>query len=111
MKAVVLRKKEDLVVRDVPKPRPGRGEALVEVTDCGIRGSDIRYPHGENPWAKHTLGEVRANPDNIIPGHEVASVVAEVGEGVDRGLIGGVEAFRVAEAADSGAIKVMIKGA
>jgi L-iditol 2-dehydrogenase len=100
MKAIVLRKTEDLIVEDVPKPSPGRGEALVKVTDCGICGSDIRYLHGENPWAQHTLGEVRANPPNIIPGHEVAGVIAEVGEGVDSGMIGkrvGVLCFKVDE--------------
>jgi len=100
MKAIVLRRKEDLVVADVPKPEPGRGEALVQVTDCGICGSDIRYLHGENPWAQHTLGEFRANPENIIPGHEVAGVVAAVGEGGDAGLIGkrvGVLCFKVDE--------------
>ena len=100
MKAIVLRRKEDLVVAEVPKPEPGRGEALVKVTDCGICGSDIRYLHGENPWAQHTLGEFRANPENIIPGHEVAGVVAAVGEGGDAGLIGkrvGVLCFKVDE--------------
>ena len=73
---------------DVPKPAPGPGEALVRVTDCGVCGSDIRYLHGENPWAQHTMGEFRENPDNIIPGHEIAGVVAEVGEGVAPGLTG-----------------------
>jgi L-iditol 2-dehydrogenase len=100
MKAIVLRSREDLAVEEVPKPLPGRGEALVKVTDCGICGSDIRYLHGENPWAQHTLGEFRANPDNIIPGHEVAGVVAEIGEGVDAKLIGkrvGVLCFKVDE--------------
>ena len=100
MKAIVLKSKENLVVEEVPKPEPGRGEALVKVTDCGVCGSDIRYLHGENPWAQHTLGEVRANPDNIIPGHEVAGIVAEIGEGVDPGLLGkrvGVLCFKVDE--------------
>ena len=100
MKAIVLRRKEELVVEDVPKPEPGRGEVLVRVTDCGVCGSDIRYLHGENPWAQHTLGVRRDNPDNIIPGHEVAGVVAEVGEGADPGLIGrrvGVLCFKVDE--------------
>ncbi|MCL6518312.1 MAG: alcohol dehydrogenase catalytic domain-containing protein [Armatimonadetes bacterium] len=88
MKAVVLKEKERLVVEDVPKPVPGRDEVLVRVTDCGICGSDIRYFHGENPWSQHTLGEIRANPPNIVPGHEVSGVVEEVGENADRSLIG-----------------------
>lgn len=100
MKAIVLKNPGNLVVEDVPKPSPGRGEALIKVTDCGVCGSDIRYLRGENPWAQHTLGEKRENPPNIIPGHEIAGVVAEVGEGADESLIGkrvGVLSFRADE--------------
>lgn len=98
MKAIVLRKKEDLAVMDVPKPPLGPGEVMLRVTDCGICGSDIRYLHGENPWAQHTLGEMRENPPNIIPGHEVVGIVDEVAEGVDPSLVGrrvAVLSFRV----------------
>ncbi|MDO8684898.1 MAG: alcohol dehydrogenase catalytic domain-containing protein [Armatimonadota bacterium] len=100
MKAIVLRSKEDLIVEDVPKPSPGCGEVLVKVTDCGICGSDLRYLHGENPWSQHTLGEKRENPNNIIPGHEIAGVISEAGDGVDSQLIGkrvGVMCFSVDE--------------
>ncbi|MDI6827822.1 MAG: alcohol dehydrogenase catalytic domain-containing protein [Armatimonadota bacterium] len=100
MKAVVLKDKEHLVVEDVPKPPLGEDEVMVRVTDCGICGSDIRYLHGENPWAQHTLGEIRTNPPNIIPGHEVSGIVHEVGENADRSLIGkrvAVLCFKVCE--------------
>lgn len=100
MKAVVLREKENLVVMDVPKPPLGRDEVMLRVTDCGICGSDIRYLHGENPWAQHTLGEMRENPRNIIPGHEVCGIVEEVGENADRSLLGkrvAVLCFRTCE--------------
>ena len=88
MKAIVLRRKEDLAVMDVPKPPLGSGEVMLRVTDCGICGSDIRYLHGGNPWAQHTLGEMRENPPNIIPGHEVVGIVDEVADDVDKSLIG-----------------------
>ncbi len=88
MKAIVLRKTEDLVVQDVPKPPLRPDEVMVRVTDCGICGSDIRYLHGENPWAQHTLGEMRRNPPNIIPGHEVVGIVDEVGPDADPSLLG-----------------------
>jgi len=100
VKAAVLREKENLVVEDVPKPPLGREEVMLRVTDCGICGSDIRYFHGENPWAQHTLGEMRTNPPNIIPGHEVVGVVDEVGEDADKSLLGrrvAVLSFKVDE--------------
>lgn len=88
MKAVVLHQTDRLSVEDVPKPRLGRNEVMLRVTDCGICGSDIRYVRGENPWAQHTLGEMRTNPRNIILGHEVAGIVDEVGEDADESLLG-----------------------
>lgn len=98
MKAIVLREKENLLVEDVPMPPLGPDEVMLRVTDCGVCGSDIRYFHGENPWAQHTLGEMRTNPPNIIPGHEVAGIVDEVGDRADRSLLGkrvAVLSFRV----------------
>ena len=75
MKAVVLRKPADLAVLDVPDPSPGEGEVLMRVTACGICGSDLRYVRGENPWAQHTIGELRENPPNIILGHEIVGII------------------------------------
>ncbi|MHB0934967.1 MAG: zinc-dependent alcohol dehydrogenase [Armatimonadota bacterium] len=100
MKAVVLHEKEHLAVEEVPEPPLQRNEVMLRVTDCGICGSDIRYYHGENPWAQQTLGEVQENPPNIIPGHEVAGVVVRAGEGADEVLIGkrvAVLSFKVDE--------------
>lgn len=88
MKAVVLRKTEDLAVMDVPMPQIAPDQALVRVTHCGICGSDIRYLHGDNPWAKQTLGEKHENPENIILGHEVTGIVEQVGEKCDPALLG-----------------------
>jgi len=98
MKAVVLRKPADLAVLDVPDPSPGEGEVLMRVTACGICGSDLRYVRGENPWAQHTIGELRENPPNIILGHEIVGIITEVGPGVPRDRIGdrvGVLCFKV----------------
>ncbi len=80
MKAVVIKKPHYLVVRDLPRPKPRPDEVLVKVAACGICGSDIRYFHGDNPWAKQTLGEWRENPPNMPLGHEFAGTIAEVGE-------------------------------
>jgi len=88
MRAVVLRGTDDLAVLDVPVPKIGPGWALVRMTHCGICGSDIRYLHGDNPWAKQTLGEKHENPTNIILGHEVTGVVERVGEACCEDVIG-----------------------
>ncbi len=88
MKAVVLRRTNDLAVLDVPVPDIGPDQALVRMTHCGVCGSDIRYLHGDNPWAKQTLGEKHTNPENIILGHEVTGIVERVGGDCDPELIG-----------------------
>jgi 2-desacetyl-2-hydroxyethyl bacteriochlorophyllide A dehydrogenase len=96
MKALVLKSPEQIEVMDVPKPVLSAGQVLIEVSKCGICGSDIRYFHGENPWAKQTLGRHIDNPPNIILGHELTGVVCEVFDESDAHLIGkrvGVNTF------------------
>jgi len=88
VRAAVLRGPEDLVVMDVPRMKPAPGQVLVRVSRCGICGSDIRYFHGENPWAKQTLGRENPNPPNIILGHEFVGHVVEVCDAADAGLVG-----------------------
>ena len=96
MKALVLKSPEKLAVMDVPKPKLSPGFVLVKVCRCGICGSDIRYFHGENPWAKHALGRQVENPPNIILGHEFTGVVHAVFDEADNHLLGkrvGVNTF------------------
>ena len=88
MQAVVLRGPEDLVVQDVPKHDLAPGQCMIKVSHCGICGSDIRYFHGENPWAKQTLGVEVPNPPNIILGHEFVGEVVDVAEDVYQHLVG-----------------------
>ena len=88
VKAVVLRRTNDLAVIDVPVPDITPDQTLVRMTHCGICGSDIRYLHGDNPWAKQTLGKKHTNPENIILGHEVTGVVERVGDNCDSSLVG-----------------------
>jgi D-arabinose 1-dehydrogenase-like Zn-dependent alcohol dehydrogenase len=56
-----------------PVPEPGPGEVRVRVEACGVCGSDVFLQKGgfgdKVPWP-------------IVPGHEAAGVVDEVGEGV-----------------------------
>ncbi len=96
MKALVLKCPGQLEVMDVPKPTLSGGVVLVQVGLCGICGSDVRYFHGHNPWARQTLGRDVPNPPNIILGHEFMGTVVEVHDSADERLIGrrvGVNTF------------------
>ncbi len=96
MKALVLRAPEKLEVMDVPRPKLSSGQVLIRVHRCGICGSDIRYFHGENPWAKQTLGQEAPNPPNIILGHEFVGTVVEAFDPDNANLVGkrvGVNTF------------------
>jgi L-iditol 2-dehydrogenase len=88
MKALVLKKVETLEVMDVPMPRLEPELVLVRVSKCGVCGSDVRYFHGENPWAKQTLQKEIPNPPNIILGHELTGTVVDVHDEKDRYLVG-----------------------
>lgn len=82
MKAVQLVKfgapQETLVYTELPDPRPGAGEVLVKIEAAGICGRDLVVRKGAFPHVKPP----------IIPGHEGVGRVAEVGPGVDKGLVG-----------------------
>lgn len=73
MTAAVCLQPGQIVIEDVEIPRPGPGEALIEVKASGICGSDVRGFQGTHP-------EIDTYP--VILGHEFAGVVAEVGKGV-----------------------------
>ena len=77
MSAALLRKPLELGLAQIPPFEPAPDQVIVEVASCGICGSDLRYYHGENPWALHTLGKSLPNPPNIVLGHEFAGTVAD----------------------------------
>jgi propanol-preferring alcohol dehydrogenase len=74
MKAAVVKDfGAPLVVRDVPVPTPGPGQALVEISATGVCHTDLHAADGDWP-VKPTLP--------FIPGHEGAGTVAALGPGV-----------------------------
>ncbi len=87
MKAVVLRKANDLEVLDIPDPKLQGKQVLVKVDKCGICGSDLRYYKGENPWAKQTLGVESKNPPNMVLGHEFSGEIVDAA-GEFKGRVG-----------------------
>lgn len=78
MRAVVLREWNDLRVEEVEQPTAGPGEVLLEVTACGLCGTDLKMVQGH-------FGE-RGWPPSLpfVIGHEWSGRIAEIGPGVSR---------------------------
>lgn len=85
MKANVFYGVDDIRLEEVPRPKPGPGEALVRVTLTTICGTDVHILRGEYP----------VKPGLII-GHEPVGVIAELGAGItgyevgERVLVGAI---------------------
>jgi propanol-preferring alcohol dehydrogenase len=80
MKAAVVEKfGEPLVIREVPIPTPGPGQALVEIVASGVCHTDLHAAEGDWP-IKPTVP--------FIPGHEGAGVVTALGPGVTHLKVG-----------------------
>jgi propanol-preferring alcohol dehydrogenase len=71
MRAMVLSEpKRPLELRDVPKPKPGRGQLLVRVNTCAVCRTDLHVVDGELSDPKLPL----------ILGHQIVGRVQEIGE-------------------------------
>ncbi|HEY4257853.1 MAG TPA: alcohol dehydrogenase catalytic domain-containing protein, partial [Candidatus Udaeobacter sp.] len=67
---MVLEKVGDpLVLRDLPRPKPGRGQLLVRTSGCAVCRTDLHVVDGELPNPKLPL----------ILGHQIVGHVEEVG--------------------------------
>jgi (R,R)-butanediol dehydrogenase/meso-butanediol dehydrogenase/diacetyl reductase len=77
MHAAVYHGPLDVRIEDVPEPRPGPNELLVEVSRNGICGSDL------HTYVGATKGGASMHLPGIVLGHEFAGVVRDVGDGVD----------------------------
>ncbi|HEU4620242.1 MAG TPA: zinc-dependent alcohol dehydrogenase family protein [Gammaproteobacteria bacterium] len=70
MRAMVQRAAgEPLVPAEVPRPRPGSGQLLVEVEACAVCRTDLHVVDDELPDV----------PRPVVPGHQVVGRVVEVG--------------------------------
>jgi propanol-preferring alcohol dehydrogenase len=71
MRAMILDEpKRPLQLRDVAKPKPGRGQLLVRVSTCAVCRTDLHVADGELPDPKLPL----------ILGHQIVGRVEEPGE-------------------------------
>jgi 2-desacetyl-2-hydroxyethyl bacteriochlorophyllide A dehydrogenase len=75
MRAAVVREPGSVEVGEVPDPSPGPGEVVVRVGATGICGTDLHIADGEFP----------PTPYPIVPGHEFAGEVVELGAAVPGG--------------------------
>jgi len=71
MLALIVEGPRQVSVQEVPYPTPGPGEVTIAVKRCGICGTDLHIYEGD--FISHYP---------LIPGHEFAGLVHEVGAGV-----------------------------
>ena len=83
MKAVIVRKfgpPDVLIAEDLPEPRPGDGQVVVDVAAVGVNFIETTVRAGAFARA--------ANQLPYVPGNEVGGVILEVGPSVDPALVG-----------------------
>ena len=69
MRALVWQGGQTFTLEEVPRPRPAPGQVVIKVAAAAICGSDSH------------LADFGARPP-LIPGHEVAGIVDELGQGI-----------------------------
>jgi alcohol dehydrogenase len=85
MRAAVFERQGKISIREIPKPVPGPGEALIRVTLTTICGTDVHILRGEYPVK-----------EGLVVGHEPVGVVESLGIGVtgyapgDRVVVGAI---------------------
>ncbi|WP_414935782.1 zinc-dependent alcohol dehydrogenase family protein [Amycolatopsis sp. cmx-11-51] len=75
MRAAIVDKPGEIRVGEVPDPRPGDRQVVLEVGACGICGTDLHIADGHFP----------PTPYPIVPGHEFAGEIVELGADVPGG--------------------------
>lgn len=68
MRAVRLHAPGDVRLHEEPRPQPGEGEALVQVTSVGLCGSDLHW------FTEGGIGDARLSRPLVL-GHEMAGVI------------------------------------
>ncbi|MDA3647048.1 zinc-dependent alcohol dehydrogenase family protein [Saccharopolyspora indica] len=72
MRAAIIDQPGSIRVGEVPDPKPGDGQLVIKVGACGICGTDLHIADGHFP----------PTPYPIVPGHEFAGEVVELGADV-----------------------------
>jgi (R,R)-butanediol dehydrogenase / meso-butanediol dehydrogenase / diacetyl reductase len=95
MRAAVCYGARDIRIEEVPRPRPEPGEVLVRVHANGICGTDASEYVSPQMYPLHARHGLTGHEGPLIPGHEFAGTIAEIGDDV--------EGFREGEAIVTGA--------
>ena len=69
---------EPLTLAELPRPRPGEGEILVEVSVCGVCHTELDEIEGRTPPPEYP----------VVPGHEAVGKVVDLGSGCRRHAVG-----------------------
>ena len=72
--AVISAPNTELRIEERDRPSPGRDEVLIRIRACGVCHGDLMLQLGHFPFARYP----------IVPGHEIAGTVEEVGKGVEK---------------------------
>src|SRR5437867_2923912 len=79
MRAMVFESvQQPLCVKELPLPKPGKGEVLIEVRACAVCRTDLHLIDGELPNPKKQL----------VPGHEIVGAITKKGPEAERFQIG-----------------------
>src|SRR5260370_23348597 len=86
MRAVIIDAPGSFRVGNVPELTPRSDELLIRVEACGICGTDLHIIDGESPLARYP----------VVPGHEFAGEVVELGRDIAHSNENGVTNITVA---------------
>ncbi|GAA4540985.1 zinc-dependent alcohol dehydrogenase family protein [Amycolatopsis samaneae] len=75
MRAAIVDRPGEIRVGEVPDPKPGERQVVIKVGACGICGTDLHIADGHFP----------PTPYPIVPGHEFAGEIVELGADVPGG--------------------------
>lgn len=78
MKSALLKKPQEIIIQEIEKPTPQKGEVLIKVKRVGICGSDIHAFYGKHPTVYLP----------VVQGHEFSGTVEALGEGVTKVQVG-----------------------
>ncbi|MBL6614934.1 MAG: zinc-binding dehydrogenase [Reyranella sp.] len=95
MKAAVFRG-GDIVVGDIPEPKPATGQVLVKTLTCGICGSDLhaaKHAPRMVEMSQRVSGRIPMDLSrDVVFGHEFCCEVLDYGPGTERRLPAGTRA-------------------
>lgn len=83
MRAAVCHGARDIRIERVPRPRPEPGDVLVRIHANGICGTDASEYVSPQMYPLHARHGLTGHEGPLIPGHEFAGTIAEVGDGVE----------------------------